>query len=71
MNQNDAQLEQGMTPENENSEHTNMASLLEQEGLGLEEAMRNEFRRGAAIVAAPGIREGAARFARGEGRHGG
>ena len=43
---------------------------LEQEGLVLEEAMRNEFRRGAAIVAAPGMREGAARFARGEGRHG-
>ena len=44
---------------------------LEQEGLDLEEAMRNEFRHGAAIVAAPGMREGAARFARGEGRHGG
>jgi enoyl-CoA hydratase len=45
-------------------------SALEQAGLSVEEAMRNEFRRGAAIVAAPGMREGASRFAAGEGRHG-
>ena len=34
MDQNDTQLEQGETPENNQVENHNMASLLEQEGLG-------------------------------------
>jgi enoyl-CoA hydratase len=45
-------------------------SALEQAGLPVEEAMRNEFARGAAIAAMPEMREGAARFAGGAGRHG-
>jgi enoyl-CoA hydratase len=45
-------------------------SALEQAGLPLDEAMRREFRRGAAIVALPEMRAGAARFADGAGRHG-
>ncbi len=45
-------------------------SALEQAGLPVEEAMRNEFARGATIAAMPEMREGAARFAAGAGRHG-
>jgi len=45
-------------------------SVLAQHGLPETEAMREEFRRGAAIVADPQMREGAARFAGGAGRHG-
>jgi enoyl-CoA hydratase len=45
-------------------------SALEQAGLPVEEAMRREFGRGAAIAAMPEMREGAARFAAGAGRHG-
>ena len=45
-------------------------SALEQAGLPFEEAMRNEFRRGAAIVAGAGMREGVSRFVGGAGRHG-
>jgi len=45
-------------------------SALEQAGLPLAQAMHNEFRRGAAIVAGPQMREGAERFLDGEGRHG-
>ncbi|MFQ6147003.1 crotonase/enoyl-CoA hydratase family protein [Streptomyces seoulensis] len=44
------------------------ASVLDQEGLSEEEAMRCELRHGVAVLAA-GI-EGAARFAAGAGRHG-
>ncbi|MEU6726137.1 crotonase/enoyl-CoA hydratase family protein [Nonomuraea wenchangensis] len=43
-------------------------SVLEQEGLGEEEAMRNELRHG--LMSLPGARDGAARFAGGAGRHG-
>lgn len=45
-------------------------SALEQAGLPVAEAMRREFGRGAAIAAMPEMREGAARFAAGAGRHG-
>jgi enoyl-CoA hydratase len=45
-------------------------SALEQEGLSLEEAHRNEFRRGLATVASGETAAGAARFAGGAGRHG-
>ena len=44
-------------------------SLLEQAGLGEEEALANELRHGQASLAA-GALEGAQRFAAGEGRHG-
>ncbi|GAA3626005.1 crotonase/enoyl-CoA hydratase family protein [Nonomuraea rosea] len=43
-------------------------SLLEQDGLGEVEAMRNELRHG--LVSVPDASEGAARFAAGAGRHG-
>ncbi|TDE39502.1 crotonase/enoyl-CoA hydratase family protein [Nonomuraea mesophila] len=43
-------------------------SALEQEGLGEEEAMRNELRHG--LVSLPDAAAGAARFAAGAGRHG-
>ncbi|MGP3930260.1 crotonase/enoyl-CoA hydratase family protein [Nonomuraea sp. KM88] len=43
-------------------------SALEQEGLGEEEAMRNEMRHG--LVSLPDAAAGAARFAAGAGRHG-
>ncbi|MDR3575671.1 MAG: S1 RNA-binding domain-containing protein [Anaerolineaceae bacterium] len=47
MDQNDAQLEQGATPENNsNNENHNMASLLEQEGLGIEFPRQGEIRHG-------------------------
>src|SRR4051794_37929755 len=45
-------------------------SLLEQEGLGEQEAMRNELRHGLVSLGADAL-EGAARFASGDGRHGG
>ncbi len=54
MNQNDDQLEQGMMPENENSEHTNMASLLEQEGLGIDFPHQGEIRKGVVASISPG-----------------
>jgi len=44
-------------------------ALLEQEGMGEEEALRNELRHGLTSLAA-GALEGAQRFAAGEGRHG-
>ncbi|HEX4813939.1 MAG TPA: crotonase/enoyl-CoA hydratase family protein [Nonomuraea sp.] len=43
-------------------------SVLEQAGLGEEDAMRNELRHG--LVSLPNAGEGAARFAAGAGRHG-
>ncbi|MFB4275385.1 MULTISPECIES: crotonase/enoyl-CoA hydratase family protein [unclassified Nonomuraea] len=43
-------------------------SVLEQDGLAEEEAMRNELRHG--LVSLPDASEGAARFAAGAGRHG-
>jgi enoyl-CoA hydratase len=45
-------------------------SLLEQWGLGEDEAMRREFERGLATLASGEAVEGAARFAKGVGRHG-
>ncbi|MEA4906082.1 MAG: S1 RNA-binding domain-containing protein [Chloroflexi bacterium] len=55
MNQNDAQLEQGLTPENENNEnHTNMASLLEKEGLGIDFPRQGEIRNGVVASVSPG-----------------
>ncbi|TMR10268.1 crotonase/enoyl-CoA hydratase family protein [Nonomuraea turkmeniaca] len=43
-------------------------SVLEQDGVGEEDAMRNELRHG--LVSTPDAVEGAARFAAGAGRHG-
>lgn len=43
-------------------------SVLEQEGLGEEDAMRNELRHG--LLSLPEAAAGAARFAQGAGRHG-
>jgi enoyl-CoA hydratase len=45
-------------------------SLLEQEGLGEEDALRNEYRHGLVSLGAEAL-DGAARFASGAGRHGG
>ncbi|MBZ4418251.1 crotonase/enoyl-CoA hydratase family protein [Myxococcus sp. RHSTA-1-4] len=45
------------------------ASAHEQAGLGLEEALRQEFNRGVTVMEAEAV-GGAARFARGAGRHG-
>jgi enoyl-CoA hydratase len=45
-------------------------SLLEQEGLTEEEALRNELRHGLVSLGAEAL-DGAARFAAGAGRHGG
>jgi len=45
-------------------------SACEQWGMSLEEALRNEFERGLAVVASRETQEGAARFASGKGRHG-
>jgi enoyl-CoA hydratase len=45
-------------------------SLLEQDGLGEEDAMRNELRHGLVSLGADAL-DGAARFASGAGRHGG
>ncbi len=36
MDEHEAQLEQGVTPENQSTENNNMASLLEQEGINIE-----------------------------------
>jgi small subunit ribosomal protein S1 len=47
MDQNDAQLEQGAMPENNQSaENHNMESLLEQEGLGIDFPLQGEIRSG-------------------------
>ena len=45
-------------------------SAYEQWDLAFDEAMRNEFRRGAAVLESGEARTGAARFAAGAGRHG-
>jgi enoyl-CoA hydratase len=45
-------------------------SAYEQWGMSVEEALRNEYRHGFAVVQAGETREGAARFASGIGRHG-
>jgi small subunit ribosomal protein S1 len=54
MDQNDAQLEQGATPENNSAENHNMASLLEQEGLGIEFPQQGEIRKGVIASITPG-----------------
>jgi enoyl-CoA hydratase len=45
-------------------------SAYDQEGLGLEAALRVEYELGTATLAAPGFAAGIARFVAGEGRHG-
>lgn len=45
-------------------------SSYEQWGMEMDEALLNEYRRGSATIESGETREGAARFARGEGRHG-
>jgi len=45
-------------------------SSYEQWGLSIDDALRNEFERGAATIASGETLEGAARFAAGAGRHG-
>ncbi len=54
MEQNDAQLEQGAMPENENNENHNMASLLEKEGLGIDFPTQGEIRDGVVASVTPG-----------------
>ncbi len=54
MDQNDAQLEQGATPENNQVENNNMASLLEQEGLGIDFPQQGEIRNGMIASLTPG-----------------
>ncbi len=54
MDQNDAQLEQGGTPENNQVENHNMASLLEQEGLGIDFPQQGEIRKGVIASISPG-----------------
>jgi small subunit ribosomal protein S1 len=54
MDQNDAQLEQGATPENNSAENHNMAALLEQEGLGIEFPLQGEIRKGVIASVTPG-----------------
>ncbi len=55
MDQNDAQLEQGMTAENpeNNADNHNMASLLEKEGLGLDFPLQGEIRTGVVASISP------------------
>ena len=53
--QNDAKLEQGATPEtNSNENNNNMASLLEQEGLGIDFPKAGEIRHGVVASMNPG-----------------
>ena len=55
MDQNDAQLEQGTIPENNNAEnHNNMAALLEQEGIGIDFPTQGEIRNGVVASITPG-----------------
>lgn len=54
MDQNDAQLEQGAAPENSQAETNNMASLLEQEGLGIDFPQQGEIRNGMIASLTPG-----------------
>ncbi|HSV86231.1 MAG TPA: S1 RNA-binding domain-containing protein, partial [Levilinea sp.] len=54
MEKNDAQLEQGVMPENDNSENHNMASLLEKEGLGIDFPQQGEIRSGVIASIGPG-----------------
>ena len=54
MDQNDAQIEQGVTPENNTDNGNNMASLLAQEGLGIEFPKQGEIRHGMVASKTPG-----------------
>jgi len=45
-------------------------SAYQQEGLTMEDALKNEFKLGKEVVFSPGFFEGPTRFAQGEGRHG-
>jgi len=55
MDQNDAQLEQGAMPENQSVDNqNNMASLLEQEGLGIDFPKQGEIRDGVIASITPG-----------------
>lgn len=54
MDQNDAQIEQGVTPENNTENGNNMASLLAQEGLGIEFPKQGEIRTGMVASKTPG-----------------
>lgn len=55
MEQNDAQLEQGVSPENNQNENlNNMASLLEEEGLGIDFPQQGEIREGMIASITPG-----------------
>ncbi len=53
MDQDNAQLEQGETPENNQAENHNMASLLEQEGLGIDFPQQGEIRMGVVASKTP------------------
>ena len=53
MDQNDSQLQQGSAPENESLDN-NMASLLEQEGLGIDFPQQGEIRDGVVASITPG-----------------
>ena len=53
MDQNEAHNEQGVTPEN-NAENNNMASLLAQEGLGIDFPKQGEIRTGMIASLTPG-----------------
>jgi small subunit ribosomal protein S1 len=54
IDQTDAQLEQGTTPENNNENNMNMASLLEQEGAGIDMPTAGEIRKGVIATLNPG-----------------
>jgi len=54
MDQQDNQLEQGATPENNNQENHDMASLLEQEGTGIDFPTTGEIRSGVIASLSPG-----------------
>ncbi len=54
MDQNNAPLEQNAVPENNQAENNNMASLLEQEGLGIDFPQQGEIRNGMIASITPG-----------------
>lgn len=54
MDEHEAQLEQGVTPENQSTENNNMASLLEQEGINIEFPRAGEIRTGVIASIIPG-----------------
>ena len=54
MDEHEAQLEQGVTPENQSTENNNMASLLEQEGINIECPRAGEIRTGVIASITPG-----------------